>query len=487
MFFLFAILYPLSSFADQQKTFRPGMQAGRGINSLSGEIKGSCVELSNLGDFQGGQNVKLSIEKIESKNELREKMGLEAEASLSTFASGKIDYFKSQEINQYSLYILVSVIIRNSQQLMDINTVKLKEDSAELLTQGNKKRFIERCGDSFINGIISGGEFFSIYEIKTSSKEEREELDASVSASYGIFGGSAKFKSALQKVSKIATTNIVVHREGDRGTEIPQSPDDILDYAVNFPSIINNPNNAVNYKVITLGYETLPMAEGDLSTDFSFIKNKIKELSSINNKFEDSIRNINYVLDNPNQFIKFDQEKFDEIVNLSNNLELARLKIIEKSIFCFNREREKCLSDFSPPLPNPNIRNALPEQVLSSLIEKKHEIDCKKFRNTQYNGIISLKTYRDKIAILYRDSGYKRLSKKSESSGNRPPSYIVGSSRGTGRIIGGCALIFDKMIRNVSDRNCYSLHKLKYYDPVIGGRIKYDLESKKCISYDNRN
>ena len=352
-----------SGFADQEHSFRAGMELGRGVDTLSGDVRGVCVTRTPPSDVQGGQRVKLTIERIESKEELRKAMDLNAQASLSGVGDAKVDYFKSREFNRYSFYLLVSASVRNSQQVMDAGSVALTEEAEILLGAGQIERFRERCGDVFLNGQISGGEYFAIYEFKTSSSNEREKLDSEVKGSYGVFSASAAFKNSLERISEMATTNITVHRTGDDGSPISREADAILEYASNFPQVISHPEKAVIYRALVLDYRTLDLP-GDAETFLETrpYEDEIAFLATRENEYDDAIHSILYVFDNPSQFEDLTTERQSALNGKLNDLRDARRRLQKRALGCFRREEASCLGPIDPELTNARLDDLLPKE-----------------------------------------------------------------------------------------------------------------------------
>lgn len=354
--------------AVQERVFRPGMELGRGVNILSGDVRGVCVTRGEAGKPSGGQESELKIEKIESKDQLRKSMGLDAQASLTGLGSAKASYLNSRDINQYSLYLLVKASVRNSQQLMDTDKVAIHPDAVRLLQAKQAKRFRERCGDRFVNGLLTGGEFFAIYEISTSSREERKKVEIEAEASYGVFGGSVEFKKAMDRISSIANTKIYVYRNGDNGAPLPATPAEILAYAPAFPSVIAKTENAVGYEVLLLDYATLNLPnDGESPLVTSLFEGEIEVLATLDSEYDDATHSLLYVLENEDEFEALTAEKkqqlTDELVRLQETRKLIRLK----AIACFNRDQDACMKPFQPSIEVPALSAILPQQRVTSI------------------------------------------------------------------------------------------------------------------------
>src|ERR1700687_1545776 len=109
-----------------------------------------------------------------------------------------------------------------------------------ILTNGTPERFQQVCGDNFIAGLKTGGEFFAIYQITSTKVSERESISVQVQAAYGA--GNPLASAEVDTAIKTATASskdhlaVTVHvfRQGTVSkTDLTLS--DILTTASSFP------------------------------------------------------------------------------------------------------------------------------------------------------------------------------------------------------------------------------------------------------------
>jgi hypothetical protein len=133
---------------------------------------------------------------------------------IAASGSAKTSFLSSIKQNSFSVYVLVQVSVINEQTLLDLSQAKLSDQAAKIFVS-NPQQFITQYGDSFIYGLITGGEFFAVLEIESSTVSEFREIKASLNgkASYGLFSGSAsgEFEKTLQKITSSSRIKTLLH------------------------------------------------------------------------------------------------------------------------------------------------------------------------------------------------------------------------------------------------------------------------------------
>jgi hypothetical protein len=158
------------------------------------------------------------------------------------------------------LYVLVRVTVTNKQTLLDLTQSKLKPE-AEKLFASNPQEFIKQYGDSFVYGLVTGGEFIGVLEIESSSSSEFREIKTSLSgkASFGLFSGNAKasFEQSMQKITSNYQMRATVFRQGGVGGLQAMTPDNLIKTALDFPDTVQG-SNAVAYTALVIPYNHIP-------------------------------------------------------------------------------------------------------------------------------------------------------------------------------------------------------------------------------------
>jgi hypothetical protein len=204
-----------------------GMNLGYGFNTATFDCHSPALDdVTSTRDVPGagGQEVYFRVELSSSTLSLSQQLNVSARASLKygVFASGslKTSFFSDVKQNSFSIYVFVQTLVTNKQTLLDLSKVKLK-DTASALFVSSPQNFVEQYGDSFIYGLITGGEFLGILEIQSSSASEFREIKAKLSGkgSFGLFSGSASgsFEQSLQSITSEYQMKATILRQGGSG------------------------------------------------------------------------------------------------------------------------------------------------------------------------------------------------------------------------------------------------------------------------------
>lgn len=232
LFFFLSLLGPTNALAGtQDASIDPNMDIGVGFSTISSEAKGECVDVVKLSPVGGnaGQNVTFSLRQLENTNSLSELLDISNSASLKAISGttkGKASFLRSVKMNDYSLYALASVKVENNTEKM--RNVRFNDHAIRLIKDDDSKRFQEVCGDEFVIGKISGGEFHAIIEIQTKSVQDKKSIDAKLSGSYGIFSGSSQFEKSIDSIAKTNSVQVYVYSSGGSGEAIPSQRDEMV-------------------------------------------------------------------------------------------------------------------------------------------------------------------------------------------------------------------------------------------------------------------
>ncbi len=288
--------------------FNNTYELGKGLSSLTGEAKGSIFTGYELEENVAatGQKVEASLIKIESSEKLYESLNIDVELSASYglfSADAKFGFASDSNINSHSIYYLYKVRVQNA--VKRIKKLQFDPFAIQLLNDGKTEIFSRKYGDSFIEGIITGGEFFALYELKCQDESSKQKISAELDASYGAFGMggdlNVKFSSAVEKASKKSTLSINIFQTGGKGNAVVFNPNEIAERAKNFPSIVQG-DAGVAYEIIRASYETLPLPDGP---NFIEIENRKEALNAYAKDIIDLRKKQNdlkYILLNPWEF-----------------------------------------------------------------------------------------------------------------------------------------------------------------------------------------
>lgn len=369
-----ATLAASSAFANDTIPFRDGYQLGDGVDSISGQKRGACVMFSEsisetLTNYTAQQSV-TTFDKIESSSEFSSFLGLEAEASYSSFASAKMDFKNRLSFNEHTLYVLVKASAERVGEQIKTNDVKLTPEAWELLENQDYDRFKERCGSGFIGVITSGGEFFALYQFQSESREEFESLNAEAKFSYGVAKGSAEFEEKIDKLSKVSSVSIDVFANGDAENETPVSAEDALEYAKGFRSSVFELERSVGISVVLWDYTILNMPPGaQVRFENAALSSEVQRIESRLYQYDDAIANLDYALSHPDQF-DHSEGAFERMSEKLNELTTAKWGLVDRGMACLARDLETCKNqNIAVELVDVNLAGIVPERTRSIPVE----------------------------------------------------------------------------------------------------------------------
>jgi hypothetical protein len=249
--------------ANRDVPFVDGMKIGLGYNRLTGDVmpsKGAVgPSVSGLGQA-GGQQVAIDCVTVEDVESLHKSLGVSVDAGGSYMGfsgSAKVDYLSSCDFSSFSTYVIVRVSVQNA--FTSLDEPELSPDASELVVNGNPARFRERFGDTFIAGVRSGGEYFAIYQLTSTSQSERESLAVQVHAAFSGVVAYAQLNTAINRATEHSSSHLQVQVHVFRQGTISEADlnlEDIMKTAKGFPLNVSA-GNAFPYTVLLQDYSRL--------------------------------------------------------------------------------------------------------------------------------------------------------------------------------------------------------------------------------------
>lgn len=287
-----------------------GMNYGMGVNLLNGDIAGKAVDpgVISAPTQAGGQATTYNLSLINSIEELYSSIGLSVEASghYGLFnASGKYGYAKESKFNSQSTFLLARCVVENA--FTQAEDVQIRPDAASLIEQGKITLFQQRYGDGFVRGMQTGGEFFAIISITSSSREDQKSIAASLQAKYGGLFASAQVDVNLDETSrsKIAKSELRIStfQRGGSGDEQSLTADieEVMARLKAFPAQVKN--SPVPYDVQVASYNTVALPEGPSPVDIRLQKDSLIDYERIRLKLLTLRNDIEFLQLNPNLFV----------------------------------------------------------------------------------------------------------------------------------------------------------------------------------------
>lgn len=378
---LFAIVFAtvfVGYASSETYNFRPEMALGRGIDGTSGALRGTCVEFDDATVSAGGQIATFGIQRLTNSEEFRNELSLDVSASYSSFASGRLEFKQQQEFNRFSEYALATARVENSAESLDQASIRLTAHDEQLLQDGRADRFIERCGTHFLSTIVTGGEFFALFEFSTETSTELEDIRAKAKANYGVFEASAEFVSKLESMTSSESFELDVYREGDNGGTLPTEATKAVEYAASFPEIIMDSSNAIPFVAISQPYTNLPGADfGDSATNNIRYNRELDLIAFTSNVYSDDMSDLRYVIENPSQFEEFDADKRSEILAVMGKVRGVIRALDNRGFECALREFDKCFTpDLDAETLDLNVIDTLPKRKKADDLTEKQLAAC---------------------------------------------------------------------------------------------------------------
>jgi hypothetical protein len=260
-----------------------GASLGLGYDSFRCSTRGEPLQK----DFEKitlegnkGQRVDDFVRLVKSTTDLKEALNLGAEASFNGWgidAKGSAKWVSENNMNSYCVYLLIRVKVTNPEIIFTPKklTAKAKKEigdgsPAELIA------FTRGYGDMFISSVQSGGEFNVLYHFHTNSEERKQQITAKLQAAISKWSmkaeASGEFTKAMASISSTVDTRVESYRDGGRGDSPKGTPEDLLAYAVKFPTLVDSElGDSVAY---TVGVQDYQAAAGfPLTIDLPFEEN----------------------------------------------------------------------------------------------------------------------------------------------------------------------------------------------------------------------
>lgn len=339
-----------------------GMDYGKGFNVLTGDIVGVAIDVGDEKETivppmnAEGQWVTYDLTTVNTIENLYSKMGLSVEASVqfggSFSASGKCEYAKETKVNSESTFLLARCIVRNA--FTQVKNPKITDDALEELRE-NAVKFHRTYGHGFIRGMQTGGEFFAVISITSSSKKEQGKLATSLEAEYNGLFAQAKTSAALtaETKSKLASSRVQIttYQSGGTGEDqsfVTKDLEKVMGRLKEFPELVQK--KPVVYSVQVATYDTLRLSK---SLTFSSLDEQMDILNDYAKRHLQLLRAQNDI-----EFLRDNRELFrdpPDRTTLDNWKEF-----IDNEIARLTRQAANCVRDQTkcPPVPE---KLALPE------------------------------------------------------------------------------------------------------------------------------
>lgn len=326
------------------------LSLGMGYDFIKGRAVQKCLKQVPRVKT-GGTETLYTIDRIESYKELLEQMNISAGASLK-FASGgggslKMRYAHERKVTSQSVFVLVRTLIRAPTLQMEVESLS---DRARALL--SKRRgdslFRKACGDAYVAGLETGGEFYGILRFDVNSQAEKSMLEAKLEGNYGAWSGSGEFSRRVEEIARYSKVSIVVYQGGVEPGVFEPTPDGLIKAALDFPAKFFSAqaglgDDALVNSYLMKDYASLIALEG-LSVSPISVENQkgvLRRLSGFAADAEGKLNDIAFVFTNRDLF-----ESFDEIALTKSQQALVAMKdrIVRNAELCYN-DINQCKQD----------------------------------------------------------------------------------------------------------------------------------------------
>lgn len=314
-------------------------EIGRGVQTFDREeiIRDRCVTVNNDDVVTSkAMETKYSLDLVNNKEELFDKIVMTSKngGSYGSFnAQSKVRFVKEVRWNYNSTYVLVRAERMTTTQTLNADNILLSNAAKNILLDSRVK-FLESCGNRFINKVNYGGEIYGLLEIQSRTYQEKQtlELNLSASGSYGAAKGSSKtdYKREIEKLTAKYQAKISFRHIGGKQIDVPNDAETLIDLSNRIEELTDS--NPVPVSIETRDY--FSVSNYLLNNDSYETKIRQDEIDWAEGKLKQA-RNLYsqslYVLENPKDFKSVDEAEIkknlsyldDKIMELKNFISRA--------------------------------------------------------------------------------------------------------------------------------------------------------------------
>lgn len=257
-----------------------------GFNSESGLAVGTALEGFTIEEnpAASGMEVLASITIINSHEELMKNLGMsfEAQGRYGFFsASAKAQFSESTNYNSTSTFLVARCIARNP--LRRGKNFRVTPAAQALLDALRFDEFKTAFGDSFVRGLQTGGEFYSVVRITSISSAKQNELAATLQAEYNGLVSEGSFEGQFAQANAITNTRseftATMYQRAGSGAQISPTVEirEVIKRFKSFPEIAKASPAAYETEVATYDILPLPVPTPEEQESFLFALRDARE------------------------------------------------------------------------------------------------------------------------------------------------------------------------------------------------------------------
>ncbi len=338
-----------------------GMKPGVGFETVFEDVRGTCVDFDGAEAPGNAQTATFNVEIIENHKDLGVALNVSNASSVkaaipdtpaTVSAKTKFMLGASYALNRYSIFILAKAQVRNeTKQLTNarLNDAIKTELGSATLTDDRVDQLRLRCGDSFMSGYTTGGEFFGVLELQTDSEEQKVEMKREVELALQAtdqfeVNSQQSFEFKLTNAVKNKKLKIWTYQKGGSGSAqvgLVDSPEALMTRIKQFPDFVTNTTNAAAYTATFKDYFTLdvPLPAAYRAAVMS-AQDVMAELAGIQTQLIDRRGDIDYILSHTNSFVGVDTPKQNALRQAKTRTNDMMKKIYAAARACHSKFRD---------------------------------------------------------------------------------------------------------------------------------------------------
>jgi hypothetical protein len=336
-----------------------GMQPGVGSETVFEDIRGNCVEFDGFDASSNGQQAIFNLGLITNHRELTTELNITSASQIKAAVpdsgvnvSAKANFMlgHSYNLNRYSIFLLAKAQIRN--EATQLINVRIKDDIREALLSNDPDaidRFRIQCGDAYMAGFTTGGEFFGVIEIQADTEAQqlqvKRDLEIDLAADgVGEVATQQSFEAKIKNITKNRRVKIWTYQRGGNGAEevgMVDTVERMTERLRAFPGFVTTQTNAANYTATFKDYLTLdlPLPSAYRNEIFS-AQDIVSELGGIHSNLIDRKGDIEYIISHPNSFVGVNDAKLAQLKQELTDIDKKMSEIFRTARNCARNYRE---------------------------------------------------------------------------------------------------------------------------------------------------
>jgi len=355
----------------------PECTIGKGGDFSLGKGYGWALDFQQESPVAGaiGQTTQFYLEMINSSQQLAKSLNIAGSVSYSGSVFGgsvEAKYVQDSSINVYDTFLLVKVEVRNPAEVIRYPVFKPK--AQELLMKHGWSEFEKSYGQYYMSGKITGGNYYGLLHIRTTSSEAQQNLAVKISAKGWGATAEGSLEASLREITKDTETRITVLQSGGSGDPLEVTLDEMISAAKNFPNVVKEASFLVS-GIFEDYRSTVPLPEDIPDTSLIALDSRRELLNELEQKYlfyKDLRSTIDFIRNHIDSFEEYsglsqaDKEKKKQSLSLDYEGVTRQLEELVK-------KASHIASDPTYPTNYYQIREPLPSLKGDTMIIKKLE------------------------------------------------------------------------------------------------------------------